>query len=98
MDNLQVSAHPLSEVEKGRNSDALNGWISAEKARAYFNEKANNPLSHTLVTSSVSDEHEVADKLQEAEQEARSTKIRYSHEAVMTELREQITDRVPQPK
>ena len=38
------------------------------------------------------------DKLQEAEQEARSTKVRYSHDAVMTELREQIADRVSQPQ
>lgn len=90
MDNLQVSAHLMSEVEKGRKSDELNGWISTEKA--------NNPLSHTLVTSSVSDEHEVADKLQEAEQEASSIKERYPHDAVMTELRELITDRIPQPK
>lgn len=35
------------------------------------------------------------DKLQEAEQEARSIKVRDSHDAVMTDLREQITDRIP---
>ena len=38
------------------------------------------------------------DKLQEAEQEARSTKTRYPHDAVMTDLREEIAGRITQPK
>lgn len=75
-----------------------------EKVRAtdrLLNELANGRTSgeekgwHSLeeAEANLSSENEVYFKLCEAEAEARSTKQRFSHKEVMSELREQLSER-----